>query len=49
MEPQSRAALLAELTALLAGGNAHVTLEHALADLPAALRNQAVPGLPYTI
>jgi hypothetical protein len=49
MEQATRAALVAELTALLAGGNAHATLEQALADLPAPLRNQAVPEVPYTI
>ncbi|MDO7884033.1 DinB family protein [Hymenobacter cheonanensis] len=49
MDQPTRAALVAELTALLAGGNAHATLAHALADLPAPLRNQAVPGVPYTI
>lgn len=49
MELPIRAALVAELTALLAGGNAHATLAHACADLPAPLRNQPVPGLPYTI
>lgn len=49
MTAQTRAALVAELMALLAGGNAHATLEQALADLPAPLRNQAVPGVPYTI
>lgn len=49
MDQPTRAALVAELTALLAGGNAHATFEQALADLPAPLRNQAVPGVPYTI
>jgi hypothetical protein len=49
MENHTRAALVAELTALLAGGNAHATFEQAVADLPAPLRNQAVPGAPYTI
>lgn len=49
MDSASRAALLAELTALLVGGNAHATLAQALADLSAPLRNQAVPGVPYTI
>ena len=49
MEPQGRAALLAELTALLAGGNAHATFDQAVADLPAELRNRVVPGVPYTI
>lgn len=49
MDQPTRAALVAELTALLAGGNAHATLAQALADLPAPLRNQAVPEVPYTI
>lgn len=49
MDQPTRAALVAELTALLAGGNAHATFAQALADLPAPLRNQAVPGVPYTI
>lgn len=49
MEKHTRAALVAELLALLAGGNAHATFAQAVADLPAPLRNQAVPGLPYTI
>ncbi|WP_151087870.1 DinB family protein [Hymenobacter baengnokdamensis] len=49
MEKQVRAGLVAELTQLLAGGNAHATFEAAVADLPAPLRNQAVPDVPYTI
>ncbi len=49
MEKPTRAALVAELTALLEGGNAHVTFEQAVADLPAPLRNQTMPDLPYTI
>ena len=49
MNSHSRAALLAELAQLLAGGNAHATFEQAVADLPAPLRNQAVPQVPYTI
>ncbi|GAB3638215.1 DinB family protein [Hymenobacter arcticus] len=49
MENHTRAALVAELIALLDGGNAHVPLAQAVADLPAPLRNQVVPGLPYTI
>lgn len=49
MEQQTRDALVAQLTQLLAGGNAHATFEQAVADLPAPLRNQAVPGVPYTI
>jgi len=49
MTQPTRAALIAELMALLAGGNAHATLAQALEDLPAPLRNQAVPEVPYTI
>ena len=49
MDAPTRQALVAELTALLAGGNAHATFEQAVADLPAPLRNQAVPAVPYTI
>ncbi|NML63829.1 DinB family protein [Hymenobacter sp. RP-2-7] len=49
MEPQARTALIKELTALLQAGQAHVTFEQAVADLPAPLRNQLVPGAPYTI
>lgn len=49
MNQQTRAALVAELTQLLLGGNAHATFEQACADLPAPLRNQTVPGVPYTI
>ncbi len=49
MDAPTRKALVAELTALLAGGNAHATFEQAVANLPAPLRNQAVPDAPYTI
>lgn len=49
MDQSTRAALVAELTQLLAGGNAHVPFEQAVAGLPAPLRNQAVPAVPYTI
>jgi hypothetical protein len=49
MEAQTRTALVNQLSQLLAGGNAHATFEQAVADLPAPLRNQAVPGVPYTI
>ncbi|AMR29241.1 ABC transporter [Hymenobacter psoromatis] len=49
MDAPTRQALVAELTALLAGGNAHATFDQAVADLPAPLRNQAVPQVPYTI
>ena len=49
MQPEARTALVAELTALLNGGQAHVTFERAVAELPAPLRNQAAPDAPYTI
>ena len=49
MTDQTRQALVAELTALLLGGNAHATFEQAVADLPTPLRNQPVPEAPYTI
>ena len=49
MDSPTRAALVAELTALLTQGNAHATFEQAVADLPAPLRNQVAPGVPYTI
>ena len=49
MDPSTRAALVAELTALLTKGNAHATFEQAVANLPAPLRNQLVSGVPYTI
>ena len=49
MDQQTRVSLITELTKLLTGGNAHATFEQAVADLPAPLRNQAVPEVPYTI
>ena len=49
MDQPTRAALVTELTQLLTAGNAHATFEQAIADLPAPLRNQAVPDVPYTI
>jgi len=49
MDQPTRAALVTELTKLLTAGNAHATFEQAIADLPAPLRNQAVPDVPYTI
>ena len=49
MEQPARAALVAELIALMAGGNAHVPFAQACADLDASLRNRAVLGVPYTI
>lgn len=49
MDQSTRAALVTELTKLLTAGNAHATFDQAIADLPAPLRNQAVPEVPYTI
>lgn len=49
MDQQTRTALVAELTQFLTAGQAHATFEQAIADLPAPLRNQAVPDVPYTI
>jgi hypothetical protein len=45
----SRATPLREhLAKLLSWGDAHVTFDAAVADLPAALRGQAPTGLPYS-
>lgn len=41
--------LIAELTKLLKGGNAHADLKTALAGLPPELRGAKAGGLPYTI
>ncbi|RZK95022.1 MAG: DinB family protein [Hymenobacter sp.] len=49
MDQSTRTSLVAELTKLLTAGQAHATFEQAVADLPAPLRNQAVPDVPYTI
>jgi hypothetical protein len=49
MDQPTRTALVTELKQLLTAGNAHATFEQAVADLPAPLRNQAVPEVPYTI
>ena len=49
MDQPTRAALVAELIQLFTAGNAHATFEQAIAELPASLRNQAVPEVPYTI
>ena len=45
MDPQ---ALRDTLTALLDGGQAHITFDDATADLPAKARGQAIAGLPHT-
>lgn len=49
MDQKTRAAVVKELVSLLTEANAHVTFEQACADVPAALLNQPVPDLPYTI
>jgi hypothetical protein len=49
MDQQTRTALVTELTQLLTAGNAHATFEQAIAELPPAVRNEAVPEVPYTI
>jgi len=41
--------LVAELSKLLLGGNAHADLKDALADLPADLRGKIPDNLPYSI
>lgn len=41
--------LVAQLSKLLLGGNAHATLKDALADLPAELRGVKPDNLPYSI
>jgi uncharacterized damage-inducible protein DinB len=37
------------LLELLRGGGAHLTLDKAIADLPAKLRGATAPGLPHTV
>lgn len=37
------------LLELLRGGGAHLTLDKAIADLPAKLRGAKAPGLPHTV
>ena len=46
--PDNTSPLLAQLTALLRGGNAHVTLEDAVQDFPPAKRGVVPQGLPYS-
>ncbi len=46
MTPEER--LRTELRALLAGRNAHMTLEEAVADFPAEAINRRPPNTPYT-
>lgn len=46
---EERATLVAELSALIRKGNAHVSFEEAVAGVPVALRNKVPEGLPYSI
>lgn len=41
--------VIAELTKLLLGGSAHISLSEALKDLPANLRGIKLPNMPYSI
>ncbi|UII24451.1 DinB family protein [Fulvivirga maritima] len=41
--------LIEQVSSLLKGGNAHVTLERAVADLPADYRGKRPDGLPYSV
>jgi hypothetical protein len=47
-EQPLRAALLEQLTTLLDGGQAHVTFDDAVSDLPFAKQGIVPPGLPYS-
>ena len=49
MEESTKQGLVAELTSLLLGANAHVTFDDACADLTPAQWNQRLPDAPYTI
>lgn len=49
MDHATRSRLVAELTALLEQGNAHVTFAQATADVPAGLLNQRPDGLPHSL
>lgn len=49
MHADQRKKLINELTDLVRGGNAHVTLEEALAGIPAHLRAVIPDNLPYSI
>jgi hypothetical protein len=46
--PDGHAALRQQLIALLQGGQAHVTFDDAVKDLPADLRGAVPPNLPYS-
>ena len=47
-EQPLRAAFLEQLTTLLDGGQAHVTFDDAIANLPFAKQGVVPPGLPYS-
>ncbi|OON66513.1 DinB family protein [Hymenobacter sp. CRA2] len=49
MEKSAREGIIAEVTALLEQGNAHVTFEDATTNVPAELLNKSVGDLPYTL
>lgn len=49
MLPDQRKKLIQELTTLIKGGNAHVTLKDAIADIPPHLRTVIPDNLPYSI
>lgn len=49
MQPDQRKKLINELTSLIKGGNAHVTLEEAVAGIPPHLRTVIPDSLPYSI
>ncbi|MCF0069066.1 DinB family protein [Dyadobacter sp. CY261] len=49
MHADQRKKLINELTALIRGGNAHVTLEEAITGIPANLRTTIPDNLPYSI
>ncbi|GGM87954.1 hypothetical protein GCM10010967_20700 [Dyadobacter beijingensis] len=49
MHADQRKKLINELTALIKGGNAHVTLSEALSGIPADMRTTIPDNLPYSI
>lgn len=49
MLPDQRKKLINELTSLIKGGNAHVPLHEAIADIPPHLRTVIPDNLPYSI
>ena len=49
MEKDQRKKLVDELISFTVNGNAHVTFEDAVANLPADLRGKTPDNLPYSI